>query len=207
MLVDLYSFLVAAVLLTLMPGPDNLYLLTLSLQEGAKRGIALAAGLSMGVIGHTLVVASGLAVFVKELPWVFTAIAYAGAFYLLWLAFQASRAKAPAWNEGEVSTPESSPLAIWRQGLLMNLLNPKVTLFFLALLPQFTHPERGGLFGQILLLGAIFMLQAFAIFSLFALLAGRLSVYFRKPGFWRWTKWLKISVLCLLALSLIFFAL
>ena len=172
MLMSFLYFLAAAVLLTLAPGPDNLYLLAKSLASGAKSGISLAAGLASGIAFHTLLVIVGVATLLKESPTAFAALRYIGAAYLLWLAWHAFQEKgdlqlAPAGDAAEYG-------ALYRRGILMNVLNPKVLLFFLALLPQFIQPQAAlDPKLQIALYGVTFAVQAFIIFSAIAVFAGK----------------------------------
>ncbi|MBE6080594.1 MAG: LysE family translocator [Veillonella sp.] len=202
-------FLVSSILLTLAPGPDNLYLLTKSLADGAKAGITLAAGLCSGIVFHTCLVILGVAALVKSSPVAFAALKYVGAAYLFYLAYGAFTAKVAksqpteesagqttaagsnsttnsvSSNESssqasngksssQTSNGESSALAIYRKGLIMNILNPKVLLFFLAFLPQFVDPNNESPGLAIAILGAVFSLQAFILFSIIALCAGKL---------------------------------
>ena len=193
-------FLVSSILLTLAPGPDNLYLLAKSIADGAKAGITLAGGLASGIVFHTCLVILGVAALVKSSPIAFTALKYVGAAYLFYLAYGAFTAKVADTktasntnNETEVaasnsqttnvsngqssiksSSGETSGFAIYRKGLIMNILNPKVLLFFLAFLPQFVAPDSESPGLAIAMLGAVFSLQAFIIFSIFALCAGKL---------------------------------
>lgn len=193
-------FLVSSILLTLAPGPDNLYLLAKSIADGAKAGITLAGGLASGIVFHTCLVILGVAALVKSSPIAFTALKYVGAAYLFYLAYGAFTAKVADTktasntnNETEVaasnsqttnvsngqssiksSSGETSGFAIYRKGLIMNILNPKVLLFFLAFLPQFVAPDSKSPGLAIAMLGAVFSLQAFIIFSIFALCAGKL---------------------------------
>lgn len=193
-------FLVSSILLTLAPGPDNLYLLAKSIADGAKAGITLAGGLASGIVFHTCLVILGVAALVKSSPIAFTALKYVGAAYLFYLAYGAFTAKVADTktasntnNKTEVaasnsqttnvsngqssiksSSGETSGFAIYRKGLIMNILNPKVLLFFLAFLPQFVAPDSESPGLAIAMLGAVFSLQAFIIFSIFALCAGKL---------------------------------
>lgn len=204
-------FLVSSILLTLAPGPDNLYLLAKSIADGAKAGITLAGGLASGIVFHTCLVILGVAALVKSSPIAFTALKYVGAAYLFYLAYGAFTAKvadtktASNTNDGteavvsntnneteaaasnsqttnvsnsqssiKSSSGETSGFAIYRKGLIMNILNPKVLLFFLAFLPQFVAPDSESPGLAIAMLGAVFSLQAFIIFSIIALCAGKL---------------------------------
>lgn len=164
-------FLAASVLLTLAPGPDNMYLLTKSLADGARTGIVLAAGLVSGILFHTCLVVFGVAAFIQSTPAAFLALKYLGAAYLLFLAWKAFR------SAGNIRLQAAGVRlgygAVYRRGVLMNALNPKVLLFFLAFLPQFVALESHSAGWQIAFLGFCFALQAFLIFSALAVCAGR----------------------------------
>ncbi len=168
----LSGFLLASALLTLAPGPDIMYLLAKSLADGAKSGVALAAGLVSGILFHTALVIIGAAALIQSSPAALAALKYFGAAYLLYLAWGAFRDKNDL-RPGESGRFESLP-ALYRRGVLMNVLNPKVLLFFLAFLPQFVRTEDGNVGKQIALLGFLFALQAFLIFCVVALCSGRL---------------------------------
>lgn len=186
-------FLISSILLTLAPGPDSLYLLAKSIADGAKAGIILAAGLCSGIVFHTCLVILGVAALIKSSPVAFAALKYVGAAYLFYLSWGAFTAKVEdsgieettvnsdseaVTSNTNVSTKSasagSSTFAIYRKGLIMNILNPKVLLFFLAFLPQFVDPNSDSPGFAIAMLGAVFSLQSFIIFSLVALCAGKL---------------------------------
>ena len=167
------QFFAAALLLALAPGPDIIFVLTLSAAEGRRSGLAVAAGLLAGVMVHTLAVALGLAAVFAASPTAFTVLRAAGAAYLLYLAWGAWRAG--ALLEAEKTAPQRAPWPrLMLRGLLMNLTNPKVVLFFLALLPQFVRPGRGPVAAQIVFLGLEFALAAGMVFSAVACAAGAL---------------------------------
>ncbi len=168
----LATFFGAAVLLSLSPGPDNVFVLLQSAQHGRRAGLLVVLGLCTGLIGHTLAVALGLAALFAASALAFTALKLAGAAYLLWLAWQVLRAPVGEFNP---SGPTTSAGRLYRRGVLMNLSNPKVAIFFLALLPQFTRPELGPVAPQIMLLGAVFMLAALLTFGVIAWFAGTLG--------------------------------
>ena len=166
------AFFSMAVLLSLSPGPDNLFVLMQSATHGRRAGWWVVLGLCTGLIGHTLAVALGLAAVFAASATAFTVLKLAGAAYLLYLAWGAWRAPASLSAQvADTPTPEPSRLAMWRRGLVMNLTNPKVALFFLALLPQFVQAGRGHVALQIVCLGLIFMLATLLVFGAVVLLA------------------------------------
>lgn len=180
----LFYFLLASVLLTLAPGPDIMYLLAKSLADGARNGIALAAGLSSGILFHTTLVILGVAALIQSSPTALAALKFLGAFYLLYLAFGAFRDKSELRLESAGAT--ENRFALYRRGILMNVLNPKVLLFFLTFLPQFVPSDAENVGRQIALLGFLFAVQAFLVFSVVALCAGKLRrILFRKKGIGR----------------------
>ncbi len=198
------SFLVASVILTLMPGPDNIFVLSESLTKGKRNGLAISLGLSLGLIVHTIAAASGLSIVIQKSAVAFSIIKYLGAAYLFYLAYQATKEKTTGTdiNLEALQQNEENVKPLIRKGFLMNILNPKVSLFFIAFFPQFVTADGFHIALQMIILGLIFMLQAMLIFSSISLLSGRLSKYVRNPRFWKVTKWTKFSVLSLLGLTL-----
>lgn len=197
------QFMLAAVALTLLPGPDNVYLLTESATSGKQRGLPLAWGLAAGVLGHTLLAATGWAILLKQEDWLYRSVQYAGAAYLLYLAFGSLRENAPDFGP----SARQAPVSAWasaQKGIFMNLLNPKVSLFFLALLPQFVAADGWSPWRQMLVLGFSFMLQAGLIFSFLALLASRLRPFLAQAQWWPWVRAFKFALLLILALGLVF---
>lgn len=168
---DLLLFVVTALVLNATPGVDMLYTLTRTLQHGWRAGLIAALGIVAGCVVHTLVAALGLAALLAASAWAFTAVKWIGAAYLLWLAWGMLRAAAGhgvATTEASVRAHE--PLGrIFVQGFLTNVLNPKVALFFLALLPQFIAADAPNKPLAFLFLGAVFIVNG-ALF-LFALVA------------------------------------
>lgn len=169
----IFPFIAASMLLALSPGPDNLYVLSQSAVSGPRAGIAITLGLCSGLIFHTAIVVLGIAAVIQSSAMLFTALKVLGAVYLLYLAWQALRAKVTPL---EISAGESlSYSRYYFRGILMNITNPKVSLFYLAFLPQFADVARGGLAGQLLQLGALFMGSALFVFTTIALLSGYLG--------------------------------
>ena len=197
-------FLLTSALLTLAPGPDVMYLLAKSLSDGAKSGVALAGGLSSGVVFHTGLVIFGVAALIQSSPAALSALKYGGAVYLLYLAWGAFRDKSEL-RIGSTDDASKNLLSLYRRGVLMNVLNPKVLLFFLAFLPQFVSTEDGSAGKQIALLGFLFAVQAFLIFSAVAVCAGRLRrIILRKKGIGRALNIAQGVVLLGIALLLLF---
>ncbi|NTU58335.1 MAG: LysE family translocator [Chlorobiaceae bacterium] len=174
----LFIFFSTALLLALSPGPDNLFVIAQSAQNGRKAGFAVTLGLCTGLVGHTLAVAFGLAAVVQASAMAFMILKTAGALYLLYLAWQAWRAGAV--NDQAAAVPALSDLDLYRRGIIMNLTNPKVSLFFLAFLPQFADPRHGSMALQFLQLGAVFIFATMIVFGGLSLAAGGLGDRFRR---------------------------
>jgi threonine/homoserine/homoserine lactone efflux protein len=166
------AFFGAAVLLALAPGPDNLFVLMQSAMRGRAAGLMVVLGLCTGLLAHTAAVALGLASLFATSVLAFNLLKFAGALYLVWLAWQAWNAPpAPADGVGGDTPPFAR---LYRRGIVMNVTNPKVSIFFLAFLPQFVAADRGGVGLQVLALGALFMLATLLVFGAIALGAGTL---------------------------------
>lgn len=170
---NLWGFISAAVLLTLMPGPDILFVITQSITRGRKAGMVFAAGLCTGLIVHVTAVSLGVSILLMSSPVAFTMLKFAGAAYLLYLGVKAFLARRE--NHFELSGDAAVSGKLYRKGILMNILNPKVILFFLAFFPQFIDKGIENPIPQMLLLGLVFMVQAFLIFSMVAAVADRLA--------------------------------
>lgn len=170
---NIVGFLSAAVLLTLMPGPDILFVITQSVTRGKRAGIIFAGGLCTGLIVHTLAVSLGLSFLLYSSSLAFFILKCFGAAYLIYLGVKAFIGR----NQNMFIQPgmKGAESRLYRKGILMNVLNPKVLLFFIAFFPQFVDQNTGNVMGKFLLLGGLFMLQAMIIFSCVALLAERLS--------------------------------
>jgi threonine/homoserine/homoserine lactone efflux protein len=199
------SFIGASVMLTLMPGPDILFVLTESITKGHRTGVLVSLGLGTGILIHTLAAATGLSLIIRQSALAFSVLKYFGAAYLFYLAYQTTKEKKPAVGKlTYVNKRNEKPFPLIRKGFLMNISNPKVSLFFIAFLPQFVTPEGLNITWQLIILGFIFMVQAVIIFSSVALLSGKLTVYVNRSGFWNTTKRVKIGVLSFLGLTLAF---
>lgn len=203
-----FYFLTASILLAIAPGPDNLYLLTKSLSSGAKSGIILSAGLVSGIIFHTFLVMIGVATIIQNSSFAMNFLKFFGATYLLFLAFKSFQAgrRGEKISVGK-SDSQSNFFEIYRRGVLMNVLNPKVLLFFLAFLPQFVNLSSDSASLQIIFLGFIFAVQAFLIFSALAIFAGKVrKIILKKKNLGKIFSYIEATVLFFIAMSLIFFA-
>ncbi|MDR1660127.1 MAG: LysE family translocator [Desulfovibrio sp.] len=173
------GFFVTSLLLGAAPGPDNIFVLTQSALYGAGAGIATTLGLVSGLCVHTAAVALGVAALLQSSSAAFAVLKIIGALYLLrlaWLCFRSGAAR--------TDVPETSRFpgyaALYRRGIIMNVTNPKVSLFFLAVLPQFCAVERGDVFLQTLCLGGLFICATVLVFFSVSALGGRLAVWFNR---------------------------
>ena len=174
----LVVFFAASLLLCLAPGPDNIFVLTQSALRGPAAGCIVTLGLSTGLVVHTTAVALGVAAIFQASALAFNALKIIGAAYLLylaWLSFRASAAGLQAGGERGLRG-----WRLYRRGIIMNVTNPKVSIFFLAFLPQFADPGRGALSLQLLLLGGLFIIATLLVFGGIALLAGKLGQWLQR---------------------------
>jgi threonine/homoserine/homoserine lactone efflux protein len=193
MIEALVSFSVATLALAISPGPDNIYVLTQSLVNGSKSGVATTAGLISGCIVHTTLLAFGISALITASDGIFYTIKVLGALYLLYLAYKAFRSDASvSFTE---KAPRKSYWELFKIGVVMNLLNPKVMIFFLAFFPAFLWDPTENTVLQFYILGITFMLISFLTFSSIALMAGRISRLLKEfQSMGKILKWLQIVV-------------
>ena len=205
----LIAFFGVALLLGLSPGPDNLFVLVQSAQRGWRVGLCVVLGLCIGVVGHTSAVALGLAAVVAASPMLFTALKLCGAAYLAYMAWGAWRAPVAVQETTQALAVQDkltlrAALGWIGRGIIMNLTNPKVLIFFLAFLPQFTDPKRGSLALQVMVFGGLFMLAGGLVFSAIACFSGAFGqVLQRSVRAQRWLNRIAATVFGALALRLV----
>ena len=189
--------------LAIAPGPDNIYVLTQSIVNGVKAGLVTVAGLMSGCLVHTTLLAFGVSEIIKRSDTLFFSIKVFGALYLLYLALMVFKSDGTIHlNDNKVSV-KKSPKLFWT-GFTMNVLNPKVTIFFLAFFPGFLFSTTMHNVVQFYILGLLFILVAFVIFSLIAVLAGSISNFLLKhPKTGVYLKWLQIFVFVGIAIYLL----
>ena len=171
--VSLFGFFLCAMALSIAPGPDVLFVFSQSLAQGYWAGWLVTLGLCTGLCVHVTLAAVGAAAFLKRYPKAFSAVTWFGAAYLVYLAFLTWRG---AGGGAELAEAERiAPVRLYLRGIVMNLLNPKVMLFFLAFVPRFVRPERGRVTRQFLVLGALFIVATLLVFGAVALLGGGIS--------------------------------
>jgi threonine/homoserine/homoserine lactone efflux protein len=196
---DFLIFALASLMLNITPGNDMLYVATSSTSQGVKAGIVSALGIAGGCIVHLLAAVIGLSAVIANSATAFAIIKYAGAAYLIYLGVRSILSKENKFSIDEKVEKKSLSKLFW-QGVLTNVLNPKVALFFLAFLPQFIHPEKGNASLQILLLGLWFNFSGTIVNCIVGLLFGRLGNWLAdKQAFIKWQN--KITGLLLIGLG------
>jgi threonine/homoserine/homoserine lactone efflux protein len=168
------GFLVAAVVITASPGPDNLMVLGMGISKGRRQGIAFGLGCALGCLSHTFLAVVGVSALIASSPTAFTALKVCGGLYLMWLGFNALRSSGGV-RAGKVDAAEQSVAQLFFRGVFANAINPKVVLFFLSFLPQFVVPANGKVAWQIAALGVTFTAQAAVLFGLLGYFSGAIG--------------------------------
>lgn len=203
MIETLLSFVIATSILAISPGPDNIYVLTQSIVNGKKYGLATVFGLISGCIVHTTLLAFGVSAIIKESASIYSMIKLFGASYLLFLAYQVFKADATILLTNTVD--KKTTIQLFKQGFIMNVLNPKVTIFFLAFFPGFLFSESLSKVLQFYILGGVFMLTSLIIFTTIAILAGQISNQIKaNKNIGAFLKWLQIFVFIGIAIYILF---
>jgi threonine/homoserine/homoserine lactone efflux protein len=180
---ELAWFTVAALLLVLTPGPNMIYCVSRALCQGRAAGLISLAGVLLGFVVHLMAAALGLTALLIAVPFAFDTIRLLGAAYLLWLAWQALKPGGIAPFEARL-LPHDRPAKLFSMGLLTNVLNPKVAMFYLSFFPQFLHPDRGSVLLQSLALGAVQILVSGGINALLVLGAAGITAFLSKSKGW-----------------------
>lgn len=198
---QLIYFVAASAALTIFPGPDIIFVLTQSISQGKKAGIVTASGLCTGVLVHTTAAALGISALVYKSALAFEIVKYAGAAYLLYLAWHTLKESGELVSSSPVK--ETDVFALYKRGIFMNVLNPKVALFFLAFLPQFVNIESENVPLQMIFLGIIFMVQAWLIFSTISIFAGTIGEnIIHEPGIGKYINWGKAGIFTVIGVKL-----
>lgn len=203
MLEILLSFTFATATLAISPGPDNIFVLTQSIVNGKKYGIATVVGLMTGCVVHTTLVAFGVSELIKQKPNIFFIIKLLGAIYLLYLAYKVYKSNSEITFSTENIVMKST-FELFKKGFWMNVLNPKVSIFFLAFFPQFLFSETLSKIIQFYILGSLFILISFIMFSSIAILAGSISVKIKEnKEIGIYLKWAQIVIFIGIALLIL----
>ena len=174
-----FVFFSAALALNLSPGPDLIYILSRTLAQGKKVGVASAIGVCTGALFHVFAAALGLSAVLAASALAFTFVKSIGAAYLVFLGIQALRSAGSGLDIRRIQSPQVTAWQAFRQGMLVDILNPKVAIFFMAFLPQFVRPELGDSSFQIIGLGVLVILVAVVVEIAFVMAAARTTVFFR----------------------------
>ncbi|OUS00964.1 lysine transporter LysE [Flavobacteriales bacterium 33_180_T64] len=201
---DLLIFALAALIMVLSPGPNMIYLISRSLSQGKKAGIISLLGVMCGFLFHILMVSFGLTTLFFAIPYAFVAVKFIGIGYLLYLAYNTVTSKNKIFDADQNLKPDK-PLKLFNIGLLTNVLNPKMAIFYLSFFPQFIKPEYGSILIQSFQLGIVQIIISFSINFLIVISAAKMACWFSKKPIWlRIQKWFMASVLAGLALKMVF---
>lgn len=197
----LLGFAAVALAMVLTPGPNMIYLIGRSITQGRFAGYVSLLGVAAGFVVYMLAAAFGITALLFAVPHAYDALRFAGAAYLLWLAWQALRGPGMPLRPGPL--PAHGTRKLFLMGLLTNLLNPKIAALYLALLPQFIDPAAGDVLGQSLMLGMVQIAVSVAVNATIVLLAGGVAAFLvTRPMWQRVQRWVMATVLAGLAVRL-----
>lgn len=199
---NLIAFAAVALGMVLTPGPNMIYLISRSICQGRLAGLISLGGVALGFVVYMLCAAFGITALVFAVPYAYDALRFAGAAYLLWLAWQA--VKPGGRSPFQVRTlPADAPGKLFAMGFITNLLNPKIAMLYLSLLPQFIDPAVGSVLGQSLALGAIQIAISVSVNAMIAVAAGSIALFLAsRPGWLVAQRWLMGTVLAGLAIRM-----
>lgn len=201
-LTGLLAFAAISLGMVLTPGPNMVYLISRSICQGRTASLISLGGVALGFVFYMLCAAFGITALLLAVPFAYDAIRITGALYLLWLAWQAVRPGGRSPFQVK-DLPEDSPSKLFLMGFLTNLLNPKIAVMYLSLLPQFIDPARGGVLGQTLILGSVQIVISIIVNALIAISAASIAVFLtRRPAFALIQRWVMGTVLAGLAVRM-----
>ena len=196
------GFALIALGMVLPPGPNMIYLVSRSISQGPLAGLISLGGVALGFVFWIIAAAFGITALLIAIPYAYDALRLAGAAYLAWLAWQALKPGGRSPFQAR-QLPKDSPRRLVAMGLMTNLLNPKVAMVYLALLPQFIDPERGSVLSQLLVLGVTQVSISVTVNSMIALAAGGISIFLASNPAWILIqRWLMGTVLAGLAVHM-----
>jgi threonine/homoserine/homoserine lactone efflux protein len=199
---SLLAFALIALGMVLTPGPNMIYLISRSICQGRLAGLISLGGVALGFVFYMLCAAFGITAIVLAVPYAYDALRLAGAFYLLWLAWQAIRPGGRSPFQVR-DLPKDSPRKLFAMGFLTNLLNPKIAVMYLSLLPQFIDPSHGSVLTQSLVLGFAQIVISVFVIALIAITAGSIAIFLvRRPTWVMVQRWLMATVLAALAVKM-----
>lgn len=199
---NILAFALVSLGMALTPGPNMIYLISRSISQGRAAGLVSLGGVALGFIFYMICAAFGLTALMMAVPYAYDALRIAGVLYLLWMAWQSVRpgGRSPFQLK---ELPRHSPRKLFLMGFLTNLLNPKIAIVYLSLLPQFINPAHGSVLGQSLLLGMTQIVISVSINAVVAISAGTIALFLlRRPSFAIIQRWLMGGVLAGLAVKI-----
>jgi threonine/homoserine/homoserine lactone efflux protein len=200
---SLIAFAAIALGMVLTPGPNMVYLVSRSISQGRAAGLISLGGVALGFVFYMLCAAFGITALVMAVPYAYDTLRFAGALYLLYLAWQALRPGGRSVFQPR-DLPQDSPRRLFAMGFLTNLLNPKIAVMYLSLLPQFIQAEQGSVLVQSLILGSTQIAISVSVNAVIALAAGSVAGFLAsRPAWLKWQRWLMGTVLAALALRLV----
>jgi threonine/homoserine/homoserine lactone efflux protein len=200
----LIAFALVALAMVLTPGPNMIYLISRSITQGRVAGLISLGGVALGFVFYMLCAAFGITAFLLAVPYAYDALRLAGAAYLLYLAWQAVKPNGRSPFQAR-KLDIDSPKKLFVMGLVTNLLNPKIALLYLALLPQFVDPAQGSIFSQSVVLGFIQIAISLTVNAMIAIAAGTIAAFLATRPMWLLVqRWLMGTVLAGLALRMAF---
>jgi len=200
----LLSFLISCVLLAMSPGPDNMYLITLTMRSGKNAGFLFLSGLVVGCFIHTLLLSFGLSVFILESKFAFDLLKLFGFTYIMFLAIQLYFSKQQNNFKGDLEL-NSSYFNFFKKGILMNLLNPKVFLFFVAFFPNFIFSQTISIEIQLISLGLIFICSTILVFGILVIFSNSFYSKFNKTSNSnKIVKYINVIVLLIISILILF---
>ena len=201
---DLLLVSTAALIMVCSPGPNMIYLISRSLSQGKKAGLISLLGIMCGFLFHILMVSFGLTAVFFAVPYAFVVVKFLGVAYLLYLAYKSVRSESKIFKT-DSDMKQDTTWKLFNIGLLTNILNPKMAIFYLSFFPQFIKPEYGSIFSQGIQLGIIQMIISFSINFLIVISAAKMAHWFAKKPLWvKIQKWFMASVLTGLAVKMAF---
>ncbi len=199
---DLLLFGLAALIMVLSPGPNMIYLISRSLSQGRNAGIVSLFGVMCGFLFHIFMVSFGLTAIFFAIPYAFFVVKFLGVGYLLYLAYNSIKSDSRIFDANQ-NLKSDTPLRLFNIGLMTNVLNPKMAIFYLSFFPQFIKPENGSILSQSFQLGIVQIIISFTINFLIVVSAAKMASWFSKKPIWlRIQKWFMASVLTGLAVKM-----
>ena len=202
-LATLLAFALVSLGMVLTPGPNMVYLVSRSICQGPQAGLISLGGVALGFVFYMICAAFGITALVMAAPYAYDALRYAGAAYLLYLAWQAVRPNGQSPFEVKTLAADS-PKKLFTMGFMTNLLNPKIAVMYLSLLPQFIEPQQGSVFAQSMILGLTQITVSLSVNTMITLAAGSIAAFLTRNPLWiMMQRWVMGTVLAALAFRML----